>query len=74
MSGLEKLLATTGARQIIHEFIAWLMLEKGIELNELLSMSTDTLVESFFGLNSDQLDQEALDLELAADYPHGRQP
>jgi hypothetical protein len=70
----EKLLATTSTRQIIHEFMTWLALEKDIRLSELLNMSIDTLVESFLGLNTAQLDRESLDLELAADYRNGRLP
>lgn len=77
MSELEKLLETTGTRQTLHEFILWLVNECRIELNvwkHMGSEEADVFVEKFLGLDTVLLNQESLDLELAADYPNGRLP
>jgi hypothetical protein len=70
LTELKKLLATVGERQTIHEFALWLILERGIDLGQ----AVDLLVEDYLGLNTATLDQESLELELATDYPNGRQP
>jgi hypothetical protein len=80
MSELEKLLATTGTRQALHEFIEWLgKRAEPIYLtdyydHEQTSVEAERLIEEFLGLDSVALDQESLELEMATDYPNGRQP
>jgi peptide subunit release factor 1 (eRF1) len=76
-----KLLSVTGKSQLIREFMTWLITEQGIELNgdegkwKRINMNNvDVLIEDYFGLDSTQLDQEALELEVEAEYLNGRLP
>jgi peptide subunit release factor 1 (eRF1) len=76
-----KLLSVIGKSQLIREFMTWLITEQGIELNgdegkwKRINMNNvDVLIEDYFGLDSTQLDQEALELEVEAEYLNGRLP
>lgn len=77
---IERLLATTGKRELLHSFVAWLMTERDITLyhhevwGHLDQEQADQLVEQFFGIDHERLAEEEAALEVEHDFKNGRQP
>jgi hypothetical protein len=78
-----KLLSTVGKRQLIHEFMTWLMDERHITLDgqsdsgswkRINRSEIEKLTEQFFGIDSDELDQEEVQLEVETVFKQGRLP
>ena len=68
-----KLCASTGTLRTIHEFMDWIMHNRGVELStytdrwKRIDLDTvDRLAEEFIGIDQDKLAEEELELEAAA--------